>query len=523
MGSSGQAANLRGLVMPRRARTEINDDILGAIDVGTNAVRLELARVLPDGSIEGLHTERDPVRPGEGLFKSGVISREVANRLVGTLRRYATLCERYGARVRAVATSALREARNREEIVRRVKREAGLTLEVVSGREEARLICLGVLHGKQPTQRSLCIDIGGGSTEVIFAHGEQPKDLWSVDLGAVRLTELFDVKDSLPKKKLRLMRDYTREMLSERIKGPMKGLPSGAIGSSGTIGAIVAFARAEGFGHATLAEITHAVEALAEMDSERRRKRFDPRRADIVVAGAVVLEATMLRLGVKTITAVDRGLREGVLFDLLRRRRTDVDDRSLADAAIALGQRFAFGEAHSKQVSKLALTLFDELAKLHLLPAAARPYLEVASLLHDVGVAVNYSKHHKHTHYLIISSDLPGLSERERQLVALIARFHRRSKPEPQHELLAPLSPADFRIVRKCSTLLRVADSLDRSHQQPVKALSAVVRGRAVQLTLRARSSVDLELWDLQHELELFREVFGKTLQVTLSGVRRRG
>ncbi len=139
--------------MARRARAEVQDDILGAIDVGTNAVRLELARVLPDGAIEGLHTERDPVRPGEGLYRSGVISREVADRLVATLRRYSALCKRYGARVRAVATSALRDARNREDIVRRVKREAQLSLDVVSGREEARLICLGVLHGKQAHQR----------------------------------------------------------------------------------------------------------------------------------------------------------------------------------------------------------------------------------------------------------------------------------------------------------------------------------------------------------------------------------
>lgn len=508
--------------MARRSPRELNDDILGAIDVGTNAVRLELARVLPDGSLETLHTERDPVRPGEGLFKSGVIAREVASRLVATLRRYGALCERYGARTRAVATSALREARNRDDIVRRVKREANLTLDVVSGREEARLICLGVLHGKQPHQKSLCIDIGGGSTEVIFAAGEQPRDLWSVDLGAVRLTELFDVKDALPKKKLRLMRDYAREMLGERIKTPLKGLPSGAVGSSGTIGAIVAFARSEGVGHATFDEISRAVEALAEMDSEKRRKRFDPRRADIVVAGAVVLEAAMQRLHVHTITAVDRGLREGILYDLLKRRRVDADDHSLTDAALALGRRFHFSEEHGTRVAALALQLFDDLATLHQLPAAARPYLEVAALLHDVGHAVNYQKHHKHTHYLILNSDLPGLTDRERQLVALIARFHRRTRPDPVHELLAPLTPADFRLVRKCATLLRVADSLDRSHQQPVKSVSAAVKGRAVQLAVKTRGSVDLELWDLQHELELFREVFGKTLQVTASGARGR-
>lgn len=506
--------------MVRSTRSEVQDDILGAIDVGTNAVRLELARVLPDGSIEGLHTERDPVRPGEGLYRSGVISREVANRLVATLRRYSALCKRYGARVRSVATSALRDARNREEIVRRVKREAQLSLDVVSGREEARLICLGVLHGKQAHQRSLCIDIGGGSTEIIFAHGDQPQDLWSLDLGAVRLTELFEVKDTLPPKKLELMRNFAREMLSERVKTPAQGVPSSAIGSSGTIGAIVAFARSEGYGHATMKEVTQAVEQLAEMDSEKRRKRFDPRRADIVVAGAVVLEAVMRRFKVQTITAVDRGLREGILYDLLQRRRVNADDHSLTDAALALGHRFAFSEAHGKQVARLAMTLFDELATLHLLPAAARPYLEVAALLHDIGHAVNYQKHHKHTHYLIVSSDLPGLSERERLMVALIARFHRRSKPEATHELLQELTPAEFRVVRKCATLLRVADSLDRSHHQPVKKLTAQVRGRNVALSVSARESVDLELWDLEHEQELFREVFGKTLQVSLKGRR---
>lgn len=494
------------------------DDILGAIDVGTNAVRLELARVLPDGSMEGLHTERDPVRPGEGLFRSGVISREVADRLVATLRRYSALCKRYRARVRAVATSALREAGNREEIVRRVRREAGLSLDVVSGREEARLICLGVLNGKQPHQKSLCIDIGGGSTEIIYANGDQPRDLWSLDLGAVRLTELFEVKDTLPGKKLELIRNFAREMLDERVKVTLRGLPTSAIGSSGTIGSIVAFARSEGHGHATMQEVTHAVEQLADMDNEKRRKRFDPRRADIVVAGAVVLEAVMRRFKVHTITAVDRGLREGILYDLLKRRKVDVNDHSLAEAALALGRRFAFSEEHGRQVSRLALTLFDELATLHQLPAAARPYLEVAALLHDLGHAVNYQKHHKHTHYLIVSSDLTGLTERERMLVALIARFHRRSKPEATHELMQPLTPAEFRLVRKCATLLRVADSLDRSHHQPVKSVSAQVRGRNVALTVKARDSVDLELWDLQHEVELFREVFGKALQVTLSG-----
>src|SRR5215471_19840786 len=174
-----------------------NHVVLAAIDVGTNSVKLELARPLPNGSFETLHDERDPVRPGEGVFKTGCIPRDVAERLLSTLRRYGALCRRFHARVRAVATSAVREAQNRDEIIRRARAEAGLDLEVVSGKEEARLICLGVLHGKPKTARSLCIDIGGGSTEVATAVGEEPTELFSVAIGAVRLSEIFQAEGDI--------------------------------------------------------------------------------------------------------------------------------------------------------------------------------------------------------------------------------------------------------------------------------------------------------------------------------------
>ena len=182
------------------------DRILAAIDVGTNAVRLEIARALPDGSLERLHQERDPVRPGEGVFATGAIQRPVADRLLATLRRYAALCRRHRARIRAVATSAVREARNRDEIVRRVRDEAGIELEVVSGREEARLICLGVLAGRAPRARSLVLDIGGGSTEVAPAVGEKATGLYSVGVGAVRLTEIFGSSSRVSPERLAVMR-----------------------------------------------------------------------------------------------------------------------------------------------------------------------------------------------------------------------------------------------------------------------------------------------------------------------------
>jgi exopolyphosphatase / guanosine-5'-triphosphate,3'-diphosphate pyrophosphatase len=498
--------------MARTARR--SDDVIAAIDIGTNAVRLEIARVSPDGGIETLHTERDPVRPGEGLFKTGSMSKEVQGRLISALRRYAAICRRYRARVRAVATSAVREARNREEIVRRARSEARISIEVLSGREEARLICRGVLHGKPPLARSLCIDIGGGSTEVALAFGDKASELWSINLGSVRVTELFDLKGKVSKKQLSLVREYCKETVAEVLPERIRWAPDNALGSSGTIGAVVGFAREEGMGHATRRQVRRAVERLAEMDGGKRRKRFDARRAEIIVAGAVILEAVMAHLAIDRITAVDRGLRDGVLYDLLERRGPlpEGDDDALAEASFALGRRFGFGEDHARHVAMLSLQLFDDLEELHQLPYEARKLLSTAALLHDIGHAVNYQRHHKHSQYLIQNADLPGLSERDRVISGLIARFHRRSVPKAEHEALEPLDRGEVRVIQRCATLLRVADALDRSHAQPVLGLSAQVRGRNVQLKLKARSSIELELWDAAHELQLFRDVFKKRL-----------
>lgn len=491
--------------------------VLAAIDVGTNAVRLELARPDPDGALETLHQERDPIRPGEGVFATGSMPRETADRLLSTLRRYAALCRRHKALVRAVATSALREARNSNEIVRRVRDEAGLDLEVVSGKEEARLICLGVLHRKPSNARSLLVDIGGGSTEVATATGEKPDNLWSLALGAVRLTEVFNASKVVTPKQLRLMRSFVAEVVRKTLPPKLPRLPKMALGSSGTINVLVSFASGDGAGSASARQISQAVEELAKMPPERRRKRFDPRRADIIVSGAVILEGVVKHLGVDAVTAVNRGLRDGLLVDLLYRQDASRDDHSLADAAIAIGQRFFFDEKHSRQVARLALSLFDQLAALHHLPLSTRPYLEVAALLHDIGNAVSYERHHKHTYYLIHHADIPGLAERERELVARVARYHRRSAPDLQHSGLEGLLPSEARTVRKLATLLRVADSLDRSHQQAVKSLKALRGKEGVTLQLQARHPLDLELWNAERETANFRSVFGKRLSFQVS------
>lgn len=493
--------------------------VLAAIDVGTNAVRLELARMLPGGVLEIIHQERDPVRPGEGVFRTGGLPKSTADRLLATLRRYSALCRRYDARVRAVATSALRDARNRDEIVRRARAEAGLKLEVVSGMEEARLICLGVLQGQPPLARSLCVDIGGGSTEVASALGESPQKLWSVALGAVRLTELFETAEEISAKQLKLLRRYTDEVLTEALPERIPYAPKHALGSSGTIAAVVAFASGGG-SRATRRQISTAVEDIADMGPQKRRKRFDARRAEIVGAGAAVLDGLMQHLHLETVTAVQRGLRDGVLVDLIRRAEPHPEDHSLQDAALALGRRFHFDEKHSRRIAGFALTLFDALAAPYELPLADRPLLQTAALLHDIGQAVNYSRHHKHTYYLIANADLPGLSEREREIVARVARYHRRTPPETSHAGMAGLSAEETRSVRQLATILRIADSFDRSHRQPVQAIRVRVARHAVSVNLVSRRPVDLEIWDAEHEAELFHRIFRRKLEVRASRPR---
>jgi exopolyphosphatase/guanosine-5'-triphosphate,3'-diphosphate pyrophosphatase len=234
----------------------------------------------------------------------------------------------------------------------------------------------------------------------------------------------------------------------------------------------------------------------------------------------VILEALAHHLSLHAVTAVDRGLRHGVLVDLVRRRFRDADDSSLIDAARTMGRRFFFDEDHALQVARLATAMFDQLAGLHRLPLAVRSYLEVAAVLHDIGHSVSYQKHHRHTEYLIRNGDIPGLADRERDIVARIARLHRRSPPDLHHPAMEGLSPGEARYVRKLATLLRVADALDRSHAQPIGHLRADVAAGKVVLRLSTRGPADLELWDVGHEAQLFHRVFAARLAVTWRGTR---
>jgi exopolyphosphatase/guanosine-5'-triphosphate,3'-diphosphate pyrophosphatase len=214
------------------------------------------------------------------------------------------------------------------------------------------------------------------------------------------------------------------------------------------------------------------------------------------------------------VTAVETGLRNGLLLDLLRRTGGAPTDPPAIEGALALGRHFGFDEPHSVQVARLALSLFDQLERVHGLQAPARVLLEAAAILHDIGYAVANQRHHKHSHYLIANSDVVGLDDRERELVALVARFHRRSPPERGRSDLAELSASDFRTLRRLAVLLRLADSLDHGHRQTVTGVGVSTRGGVVRLRLRTRGPADLETWDAEREAPLFRMTFGRRLEI---------
>jgi len=309
-------------------------DTVAAIDVGTNSMRLTLARPRRDGALDIVCERRDAVRSGEGVFASGSIAPAAVERLLTVLARYGAICRAFDAEVRAVATSAVREADNRHTVLERARRETGVELEVLSGREEARLICRGVLGNQPPHARSLVIDVGGGSTEIISAYGERPLALWSLALGAVRLTERLGKREQGDE--LRALRAHARAIVADALPRDIAGPTHAVLGSSGTIRAVVGFAAPAGTTSLTRGQLTRAVVDIAAMTADQRCAHFGADRADIVTAGAVALEAIVEHVCVDAIAAVRAGLVHGVLAEMTRARTAMAAPRAAqADVRLA--------------------------------------------------------------------------------------------------------------------------------------------------------------------------------------------
>jgi exopolyphosphatase/guanosine-5'-triphosphate,3'-diphosphate pyrophosphatase len=470
----------------REARVEeVTDvtDVLAAVDIGTNSIHLVVARV-GEHRIDVLDREREMVRLGSSATDMKRLTPAAMRRGIETLARFRQVAAIHGASMRAVATSAVREAENRATFIERA-RKVGVDIEVISGFEEARLIHLGVLQAVPVFDRQVVVcDIGGGSTELVVGNRGDILTARSLKLGAIRLSRRYFAAAKLSSGAVDRCRRDIRTALTPAVREIRRAGFDVAVGSSGTIGAVCAMvaARHDGGVPRTLNNLTvtrddidGVVKRLIKAPTVKERAKtpgLDPRRADIILAGALILEQVVHEIDADALTFSDYALREGVLLDTWRRihgaslhHLSDLRRRSV----LRLARQMDEDTDHSAHVARMALELFDATADRHGLGDDSREVLEAAALLSNVGLFVSHAGHHKHSYYVIRNSELlTGFTDREIELIAQVARYHRKSAPRKKHPEFASLRREDQQRVRVLAGILRVAVGLDRNHARRV-------------------------------------------------------
>lgn len=520
-------------------RPEIDTGALAAIDVGTNSIHLVVARPAGNQRFEILEREKEVVRLGSSSSDMKELAPDAIDRGVAALRRMRGIADAHGASVVAVATSAVREAMNRHQFLDRALDEAGVDVEVISGAEEARLIHLGVLQAVPAyDRRLLLVDIGGGSTEILVGQSGDVLSARSLKLGAIRLTERFFRRDRTRSSEVKECRQHVRSFLAPVVRDMSRFGFDVAVGSSGTI-ANIAQMVALRYGRSpqttsnleiTNSELGEVVETILAADTAKARARIpglDDKRVDIIVGGALLLEQIFAELGISSMVVSDYALREGVLLDLLHKRASTGSLHHLSDlrfeSVLHLAARFDDDRPHAEHATKLAMSLFDQTAGAHGLEAACEEYLEAAGLLHNVGLAISHEAHHKHSYYLIRNAEqLTGFTNREIEIIAQVARYHRKSAPKVKHPEFAALRPGDQDIVRKLAGMLRVAIGLDRTHGGLVQALECRPDPndpRHLLVAVHVAPGVDpsLELYTAQERRTLLEDALGVTVSFELA------
>ena len=504
---------------------------LAAIDIGTNSIHLVVVKVKENNRFEILAQEKETVRLGSGSKDMKALGDDAMDRGIETLKRFKQIAEITKAEVKAVATSAVREALNKEAFLQRARDEAGIQVEVISGFEEARLIYLGVLQTLPILDKKiLLVDIGGGSTEFLLGRSGEVLEANSLKLGALRLTDNFFRGDPIEPKSVSRCRQHVRAFLNPMARTVLKSGYEMAVGSSGTIlnlAQIIQVNRGSPpirllsnfeFAKEELAEV---VKTLIKADTLKKRQKvagLDPQRADIILAGAIILEQVFEEMQVQLMTVSNFALREGVILDTLQKYKADTYHH-LNDirykGVLHLSESCQYDQQHSQQVAKLATQLFDQLKTLHHLEEVYREYLEAASMLHDIGFFISHAQHHRHSYYIIRNSEyLTGFTSHEIELIAQIARYHRKSAPRQKHEEFARLASTDQLVIRKLSALLRLASGLDRTHASLIENLRCELSGSHLTVYLKTAPSVDpqLEVYTAESRKDCFEEVFGVNL-----------
>jgi exopolyphosphatase/guanosine-5'-triphosphate,3'-diphosphate pyrophosphatase len=508
---------------------------LAAIDIGTNSLHMIVVRVRPDLSFEVIDREKEMVRLGAGGLDGRALTPEAMHTALQVLSKFRRLAESHRVdETVAVATSAVREAENGGAFLTTITAETGIRAKVISGTEEARLIHMAAAYGVSTANEvSVAVDIGGGSVEITRGAGPAVDRGRSFKLGVIRLTERFVKSDPIsPRDERKLVRHIETTLDAYLDQLATAGFDR-VIGTSGTILSLGSVVAAEQDGNAPDslrnrrigAKPLHRVrKMLTALDLEKRLRvpGLDPRRADIAVAGSILLDTIMRRLGASEFTLCDLSLREGLVLDYIARHRKqivraerypDVRRRSV----IELAERSNYWAEHAYQIAKLATALFDQTRGVHALTDKEREWLEYGALLHDIGVHISYEQHHKHSYYLIRNGDLRGFEPDEIEMMALIARYHRRATPKRQHVGFADLPRKRRGIVRTLAAILRLAEALDRSHAQAITGVELHDRGDDALLQVRTEGDAELELWAAMRQAAPFERLLGKPLRVEVS------
>ncbi len=506
---------------------------LAAIDIGSNSVRLFVAEALRGGTYRILDEEREPTRLGRSVSSEGRLDDESMDRTVAALKTFKEIAAGYHVTtLRTIATCAVRESRNGPEFCRRVREEVGLEVEVISGEREARLAFASVQHAFDLTGRNVVVaDIGGGSTEVVFATGNLIESIFSTPLGAVRLTEQCGLGEGASaddfQRGLGELDAVIESVLKKQTTRPLFA-PHFLVGCGGTFTTLAELVMASkhdadvpvaGY-RISHAELRHLLERLKKMPLRARRGMagMTPDRADIIIAGLSIIDALMKRFRVNMLAVHTRGVRDGLVREMIDEVEVPAltgDESAQREVAIERLAAACSGELeHGRAVAALAGRIFEQLAEPLELPPGDRLLLECAARLQDVGYVINYDQHHKHSYHLIRNSRLPGLRPHDVELVANVARYHRGGLPKRKHKNLTRLSSDDQRRVQRLAGILRLAGGLDRSRTQQVRDVRVTINDGSVHLDVTAEQEPQTDIWGAERRTELFEKAFGLPVEI---------
>ncbi|MGB6973780.1 MAG: Ppx/GppA phosphatase family protein [Terracidiphilus sp.] len=515
-----------------------------AIDIGSNSCRLKIARVVAH-RLRTVHEDREVTRLGASVFDAGLVSPDAMAATLRALKRFQRAVQLHGVdRMRVVATSAMRDARNAPAFQAWVKAETGWTMEIISGLEEGRLIHRGLMSGEPGVGgRVLLVDLGGGSCEITLSEHKKIKETVSMPLGAVRLTEEFLEADPPTRDGLKQLRHLIARELrrAHRKIGPAR--VSTVIATSGTAAALAEACQAMAKsgkqarrggrtrvpagmeGMAPAAAVKKLATKLAKMTLPEREAvaGIGPRRAEIIVAGAQVFAELMESFALPGFRYSPLGLRDGILAQML----AEQDARAAAhrefeherwESVLATAKRYGVDPRQSEPVRGHAVQLYRELKTLHGLPAEYEAWLAAAAVLRDTGKFVNHQGHHRHTQYIISSSEMYGFTQMQRTVVSAIARYQGKSRPQPGDRALRNIPAEEHKQVQRAVVLLRLAVALNQDRASDVLRVTARVYPKRVYMELKpGRTGAELELWSLRKEADYFFEVFGRELFATLA------